>query len=681
PTPAQRENSAGKLFYTLGHVMHLVEDMAQPEHTRNDQHMIRSNLLDAAPSIYERFTHDLVTNPSKVNQGAFDAVAVMKSYPVVNDDSYSDFFSNDNSGMADFSNRNFVTQDTNFNAFDRGCPEFDYPQPSLIDASESVVTRSEEVRLGGPLFYTTATKLVDIKTLRHDVYDPHAAAYETDRVLTAKSFLDFESKLYRINSPEVYSLNDDGFLDHAKLLMPRAVGFAGGLLSHFFRAKIETTWAPGSTPYDFTLTIRNPGGEWIQNAEMRVYVRVVKPDVDILVPVFETTIPMLPPQNSIVTIPITITGVSLEPGERIMAFERRVVLRGQIGEEEDAVVATVHPATNTRLIVGRAMPVTMPGRIEQIAVDGDGTLELMLEGGRLGNPWWAFEPNPNNSTPIPRMSPDGRLIALRVDAPDRVGYAFNIVDASNQFAMRQIVPRTADGTRVYVEGLHAWSPGSNRIAAIAEMVCKFDEPCFEQVGNLKTGVAVIDVFSGITDFRFISTIHKDQRNNYKSGRPMWTASGQHFDLLTSTAGAPGTPGFLRYDLFANTVTPRVTPMPQFGALGIPAATGDGNRVFLVAGGTDTNTTGGLWIYEWTTNTWTIAAQDSADWLISPVLIVLSPQETEIAHMRRRLNSGCPGFYQLWIYDIATGIDRPISARNCGGFSGAGNFIDIFWPSE
>lgn len=37
-TVAERNAEAALLFYSLGHIVHLIQDMAQPQHTRNDVH-------------------------------------------------------------------------------------------------------------------------------------------------------------------------------------------------------------------------------------------------------------------------------------------------------------------------------------------------------------------------------------------------------------------------------------------------------------------------------------------------------------------------------------------------------------------------------------------------------------------------------------------------------------------
>src|SRR4029079_8631022 len=53
-----RDNAALELFMTLGHIVHLIQDMAQPEHTRNDQHLPHTELFlsnGTKASLYEEW--------------------------------------------------------------------------------------------------------------------------------------------------------------------------------------------------------------------------------------------------------------------------------------------------------------------------------------------------------------------------------------------------------------------------------------------------------------------------------------------------------------------------------------------------------------------------------------------------------------------------------------------------
>ena len=110
-----REKYTALMFRALGQVLHVLEDMAQPQHTRNDPHADCADgvsWLVGGHSWYEEYiearalrrpfqqeiTPDLVL-------GGYDAVPIRP---------YQDFFSEGGRrGLADFSSRNFVSAGTN----------------------------------------------------------------------------------------------------------------------------------------------------------------------------------------------------------------------------------------------------------------------------------------------------------------------------------------------------------------------------------------------------------------------------------------------------------------------------------------------------------------------------------------------------------------------------------------
>jgi hypothetical protein len=68
-----------------------------------------------------------------------------------------------------------------------------------------------------------------------DTYQPSKSA--TINRLAAYSYLDAERK--RVNNTEAFTLNDAVHKEYAQFLLPRAVGYAAGLLDYFFRGKID----------------------------------------------------------------------------------------------------------------------------------------------------------------------------------------------------------------------------------------------------------------------------------------------------------------------------------------------------------------------------------------------------------------------------------------------------------
>lgn len=84
-----------KAFYTLGHILHLIEDMAVPEHTRNDAH------ADGSP--YEEYADRY--NPISPDNNLAKRLQGKK---LIKKDSPSDYFD----VLATYSNNNFFSKDT-----------------------------------------------------------------------------------------------------------------------------------------------------------------------------------------------------------------------------------------------------------------------------------------------------------------------------------------------------------------------------------------------------------------------------------------------------------------------------------------------------------------------------------------------------------------------------------------
>jgi hypothetical protein len=107
-TDVERKANLARMFRTLGNVMHVVQDMAQPQHTRNDSHALPS-------SRYETYTD---ANRAKLT---YDGEEIPK-YATA-----QEYFTN----LAQFSNNNFVSAGTNFNNLVNGqvVPNYGYALP------------------------------------------------------------------------------------------------------------------------------------------------------------------------------------------------------------------------------------------------------------------------------------------------------------------------------------------------------------------------------------------------------------------------------------------------------------------------------------------------------------------------------------------------------------------------
>lgn len=93
-----RDSNIALMYRSMGDVMHLVQDMAQPQHTRNDGH--------GDGSLYEQYTDTV---------GVTQIMSTSSPVPIPAFSKAQDFFTNSSgTGMAKYSNKNFVTAGTNF---------------------------------------------------------------------------------------------------------------------------------------------------------------------------------------------------------------------------------------------------------------------------------------------------------------------------------------------------------------------------------------------------------------------------------------------------------------------------------------------------------------------------------------------------------------------------------------
>ena len=328
--PTVREVDLARTFLTLGHVIHLIQDMAVPEHTRNDWHAGLLNPIFPAgtPSIYER----------RVDQRIRDLA--LTGYPPPRFDQLRHFWSTgDGRGLAEFTNRNFISKDTNFEALEEGAvgrdrrTEHVYPSPRLRLALREDV---DVAALPG-----LPQGLAGRVTFFGHVGDDRLTgeALQNPRLT---SFSIFDAALERRGARPIFTVNRYTVDAAAGLLLPRAVGYSAALLDYFFRGRLELEFDPEPVNEDLAiLTMVNRSPEPIGPGTLALYADQADGR---RVPVPGTTVELsasVAPDQPITSLTVQRT---LE-GQRLTA-----VYQGRLGHEAEAVVGKVRDGVEVEQI-------------------------------------------------------------------------------------------------------------------------------------------------------------------------------------------------------------------------------------------------------------------------------------------------------------------------------------------
>ncbi|MBX9904072.1 MAG: hypothetical protein K2Y31_06935 [Burkholderiales bacterium] len=225
-----RRKNFGLTFQTIGQVIHHVQDMAQPQHVRNDSHL---DTPLTNPSLYEKYTDQngvrnvlpfggYVSAYSSADSATFNAGRNFWHTP-------------EGKGLADFTNRNFVSAGTNFDK-----PGL-FPSP-VRDESKKVDMDIQQLcaNASPPCPNPSLTGLI---TFYGNTVEDRFTGQSTNNPF-ASSLSIFDADLQKaagnpLNQPKLFTLNQFNFALAHGFLIPRAVGYSAGLINYFFRGKLD----------------------------------------------------------------------------------------------------------------------------------------------------------------------------------------------------------------------------------------------------------------------------------------------------------------------------------------------------------------------------------------------------------------------------------------------------------
>lgn len=481
PTEEQRKEYSQKMFRSVGQVMHLVQDLAQPAHVRNDAHPPIGLYL--AGDLYEKYTLEKYRDSWTTD------------YPTVNLSQFSSYW-NAPQGLAFFTNKNFISQDTNFDNFDQsGHLYYNEPLPA------GFVTKTETIQdqFGNNI-------QVQVDYVRNVIQDPFTGDTINNDQLSAFSVFDFEAQEFI--GRRVYSVNDNTMESAANILVRRAVGYSAGLLDYFFRGNLRMIPVPGGgirfqnvNTETMSYYIDPTTGNWIgrisvyyDNASGRQFLTSYDLPGPLAQNELTPVISFSPPTDNI------------KPGKYIVVF------RGKLGEEEGAIVVASSPKI---YYVSTRMDQSNVYRDKIYRVEMDGSNPILVHDNQDPNVTLGFlAPSPDglklafvasSATPSlnptiyirdlvtgtvtpftdgesPSWSPDGTKIVFHRETGQSLPFAnheiFEREVASG--AETQLTFRTDPMGGGFNNG-PAWSPDGNKIAIYKFRVTA--DPLTENCGN------------------------------------------------------------------------------------------------------------------------------------------------------------------------------------------------------
>jgi hypothetical protein len=263
-TREDRHRYAALMFRSLGHAIHILQDMAQPQHTRNDLHPACENALSGHVIPEHSWYEDYIERRALGRQflGRPTRPLSIAGYPAPVLTTARSYFTHANrrSGLADFSSHNFFSARTNLGNLcgGREQPACRPDAYRTVDVPHSVTTLFG-VRLEAP-----------VRLLLHTAEDPITRAPIPDVAVSSWSV--WNQHLESRGLLPTYSMNALNYDSISDVLLPRAAGYSAGLLDHFFAGRLDASVQPagGDDPGVLKLVARNDSDDAVDGV-MLVY--------------------------------------------------------------------------------------------------------------------------------------------------------------------------------------------------------------------------------------------------------------------------------------------------------------------------------------------------------------------------------------------------------------------------
>jgi len=446
-TREARDTNFANTFRGLGQVMHLIEDMSVPEHTRNDFHLgfylgdlgldyegwVKKYGVVDSESISPRYApegnHFFAGNINGI-ASFFDTDQYVGNNPEVT-------WSN-TAGLAEYSNANFFSPDTIFS------PEFPYPSISNTHVEARQVPGDDG-------------KLDNVYYLFVDGQD-HVLA---NALMASESYFADNPLLFSKPDNWKFNLDKNVYKDYARILLPRAIGYSAGLMKYFFRGIMEVQAVSGGSSFrGITVNVKNitANGDDMLGGDVSLVVRYREmqevvgsdgvrtlsfPSEEYRYRVVNWPYPIAIPKDNPVQLAFNLSADPLPL--HITDVNLQLVYKGTLGNESGAVAVGSVSLASIGSDIGISLPATgiyakatdnvfntlaLTAKTEISGLNwGDGIIELVLKYRKATSDPFASMPvdtEPQNANSyVIRVAekngvntlPSGQAVALQFDLP------------------------------------------------------------------------------------------------------------------------------------------------------------------------------------------------------------------------------------------------------------------------